>query len=137
MNIYTRNFPVSNSGQHIYVTGLFNFLFVLQDLIDRSDSYFQGIAFQRDLLLIGFWHSTSQVFSNKNKQSSLEWRCVNLKGEIMAEIKYQDLHSFKKGVILLFQSIFETRQISHLLGSALFTIPLSNGFKQVALNYAF
>ena len=41
-------------GQHTYVTGLFNFFFVLQDLIDRIDSYFQGIAFQRNLLLIGF-----------------------------------------------------------------------------------
>ena len=27
----------------------------------------------------------SQVFSDVNKQPSLEWRCVNLKGEIMAE----------------------------------------------------
>ena len=25
MNIYTRNLPVYNSGQHTYVTGLFNF----------------------------------------------------------------------------------------------------------------
>ena len=54
MNIYTRNLPVCNSGQHTYVTGLFNFFFVLQDLIDRIDSYFQRIAFQRNLLLIGF-----------------------------------------------------------------------------------
>ena len=27
----------------------------------------------------------SQVFSDVNKQPSLEWRCVNWKGEIMAE----------------------------------------------------
>ena len=26
-----------------------------------------------------------KFFSNVNKQSSLEWRCINLKGEIMAE----------------------------------------------------
>ena len=71
MNIYTRNLPVCNSGQHTYVTGLFNFFFVLQDLIDRIDSYFQRIAFQRNLLLIGFQHSTSQVFSDVNKQPSL------------------------------------------------------------------
>ena len=43
-----------SSGQHTYVMGLFNFFFVLQDLIDRIDSYFQGIAFQKNLLLIGF-----------------------------------------------------------------------------------
>ena len=61
----------------------------------------------------------------------------NYGGKSPVSIKYQNLHSFKKGVILLFQSIFETRQISHLLGSALFTIPLKNGFKQLALNYAF
>ena len=52
--IYTRNLSVCNSGQHTYATGLFNFFFVLQDLIDRIDSYFQRIAFQRNLLLIGF-----------------------------------------------------------------------------------
>ena len=46
--------PVCNSGQHTYVTGgLFNFLFVLEDFIDRID-YFQKIAFQRNLVLIGF-----------------------------------------------------------------------------------
>ena len=76
---------IFNSGQHTYVTGLFNFFFVLQDLIDRIDSYFQRIAFQKNLLLIGLKHSTSEVFSNVNKQPSLEWRCVNWKGEIMAE----------------------------------------------------
>ena len=54
MNIYTQSFPVCNSGQHTYVTGLLNFFYVLQDLIDRIDSYFQRIAFQMNLLLIGF-----------------------------------------------------------------------------------
>ena len=43
-----------SSGQHTYVMGLFNFFFVLQDLIDRIDSYFQRIAFQGNLVLIGF-----------------------------------------------------------------------------------
>ena len=46
--------PVCNSGQYAYVTGLCNFFFVLQDLNDRIDSYFQRIAFQRNFLLIGF-----------------------------------------------------------------------------------
>ena len=63
MNIYLRNLTVCNSGQNTYVMGLFNFFFVLQDLIDRIDSYFQRIAFQKNLLLIGLM----QVL-NKNKQ---------------------------------------------------------------------
>ena len=43
-----------SSGLYTYVTGLSNFFFVLQDLIDRIDSYFQRIAFLRNLLLIDF-----------------------------------------------------------------------------------
>ena len=39
--------------------------------------------------------------------------------------KYQNPHSFKEGLILLCQSIFETRRITHLQGSAHFTIPLN------------
>ena len=85
MNIFTLNLPVCNSGQYTYVMGLCNFFFVLQDLIERIDSYFQRIAFQRNL----------------------------------------HLHSFKEGFILLCQSILETRRITHLLGSAHFTIPLT------------
>ena len=71
--IYRRNLPVCNSGQYIYVMGLRNFLFVLQDLIDRINSYFQRTDFQRNLLLIGFQRSTSQVFSDENKRPSLQW----------------------------------------------------------------
>ena len=78
MNKYTRNLSVCNSSQHTYVTGLVNFFFVLQDLIDRIDPYFQRIAFRRNLLLI-------LVFSDVNKQLLLEWRCVNWQGEIMGE----------------------------------------------------
>ena len=40
-------------------------------------------------------------------------------------IKYQNLHTYK-GLILLCQSILETRRIAHLHGSAHFTIPLSD-----------
>ena len=54
MNIHTQNLSVCNSGQYIYITDLCNFFFVLQDLIDRINSYFQRIAFQRNLFLIGF-----------------------------------------------------------------------------------
>ena len=39
-------------------------------------------------------------------------------------IKYQNLHSFKEGLILLCQSILETRRITHLRGSPHFTIAL-------------
>ena len=39
-------------------------------------------------------------------------------------IKYQNLHSFKEGLILLCQSILETTRITHLHGSDHFTIPL-------------
>ena len=45
-------------------------------------------------------------------------------------IKYENLHSFKEGMILLCQSILETRRISHLPGSAHFTIPLKSKVMQ-------
>ena len=40
-------------------------------------------------------------------------------------MKYENLHSFKEGVILQRQSVLETRRISHLSRSAHFTIPLT------------
>ena len=49
----------------------------------------------------------------------------NYGGKLLVSIKYQNLHSFKEGKILLYQSTLETRRISHLHGTALFTIPLS------------
>ena len=39
-------------------------------------------------------------------------------------IKYQNLHSFEEGLIVLCQRILETRRIPHLHGSTHFTIPL-------------
>ena len=42
----------------------------------------------------------------------------NYGGKPPVSIKYENLHSFKKWVILLCQSILETRRISHLHGSA-------------------
>ena len=50
----------------------------------------------------------------------------NYGGKLPVSIRCHNLHSFKEGVILLCQSILETRDISHLHGSALFTIPLKN-----------
>ena len=52
----------------------------------------------------------------------------NYGGKSPMSIKYQNLHSFKEMVILLCQSILETRRIAHLHGSALFTIPLISTF---------
>ena len=52
INIHTQNLLICNSGQYIYMTGLYNFFFVLQDLIDKIHSYIQGIAFQWNQFLI-------------------------------------------------------------------------------------
>ena len=50
---------------------------------------------------------------------------INYGGKSPVSIKYQNLHSFKEGMILLCQSILEKRRISHEPGSAHFTIPLT------------
>ena len=52
----------------------------------------------------------------------------NYGGKTSVSIKYQNLNSFKEWMILLCQSILETRWISHLHGSALLTIPLNKYF---------
>ena len=49
---------------------------------------------------------------------------INYDGKWLMSIKYQNLHSFKEGLILLYQSILETRRITNLHGSSHFTIPL-------------
>ena len=48
----------------------------------------------------------------------------NYGGKSLVSIKYQNLHSFKKGLILVCQSILEMRRITYLHGSVHFTIPL-------------
>ena len=50
----------------------------------------------------------------------------NYGGKLPMSIQCHDLHSFKDEVILLCQTILETRQISHLHDPALFTILLKN-----------
>ena len=50
----------------------------------------------------------------------------NYGGKWPVSIKYQNLHSFKEGLILLCQSILEMRRITHLHGSAHLTIPLKS-----------
>ena len=54
----------------------------------------------------------------------------NYGGKLSVSIKYQNLHSFKEGMILVCQSILETRRISHLHGSALFSIPLRGAWRK-------
>ena len=49
----------------------------------------------------------------------------NYGGKSPVRIKYQNLDSFKKGMILFCQPILEMRRIPHLHGSSLFTIPLT------------
>ena len=49
----------------------------------------------------------------------------NYGGKSPVSIKYQNLHTFIEGFILLCQSILETRRITHLHGSAHFKIPLN------------
>ena len=58
----------------------------------------------------------------------------NYGGKCPVSIKYQNLNSFKEGLILLCQSILETRRITHLNDSAHFTIIILNtlGVKLVA-----
>ena len=51
---------VCKSDQYIYVTGLHNFLFVLQDLVGKINSYLQRILLASNTLF--------QVFSDENKQ---------------------------------------------------------------------
>ena len=53
----------------------------------------------------------------------------NCGGKLPVSIKYQNLYSFKEELILLCQSFFETRGITHLHGSVHFTIPLKKTIK--------
>ena len=49
----------------------------------------------------------------------------NYGGKLQVSIKYQNLHTLKEGLILICQSIFEMRKITHLHGSPHFAIPLN------------
>ena len=101
------NLSVCNSSEYINVTGLFNFFYVPQDLIDRINSYFHRIAFQRNLLLIGFEYSNTRFFPINI--SSFHWNGVvhtcKEKSWWKVAAEYRHIpHSFK-GVILLCESI--------------------------------
>ena len=56
----------------------------------------------------------------------------NYGGKLPVMIKYQNLHSFKEGLILLCQSILETRRITHLHGSVHY-----NPFKMIINHFFF
>ena len=62
----------------------------------------------------------------------------NYGGKWLVRIKYQNLHSFKEGLILLCQGILQTRRITHLHCSVHLTIPLKfeNGLKKLVRNVA-
>ena len=49
---------------------------------------------------------------------------INYAEKWPVSIKYHSLHSFKEVLIFLYQSILEMRRMTHLHGSAHFTIPL-------------
>ena len=112
INFKTKNHPVSElykSNEILKLTDyikLLNFMFVKDTLSANQIPIFSNFfkktmkstgtipdtllfpenSFSQELA--SYWDLTlaSQVFSNVNKQPSLEWRCVNLKREIMAEI---------------------------------------------------
>ena len=82
MNIHTQNLPASNSGRHVCIMGLCNFSFVLQDLIDRINSFSEN-SFSVELTF--YWLLTLHVTSFSDENRQLEWRCVNLQGAIREE----------------------------------------------------
>ena len=93
-----------------------------------------GIIWSGTLLCGVFTRNSVPIpISTQNRNSTqvgaLEWCYVILKGEIscgrkwLVSIKYKNFHSFKEGLILLCQSILETRRITHLHDSAHFIIP--------------
>ena len=57
----------------------------------------------------------------------------NYGGKSPVSIKYQNLHTFKEELILLCQTILETRRITHSNSSAHFTIPS----KEISINCNF
>ena len=57
--------------------------------------------------------------------------------KLLVSMKYENLHSFKESLILLCQSILETRRITHLHGSAHFTIPLTLLSIMVYINWLY
>ena len=61
----------------------------------------------------------------------------NYGGKSLVSTKFQNLHSFKEGLIFLCQSILEARRITHLHGSVHFTIHLSVNLRYlVFLNFS-
>ena len=59
---------------------------------------------------------------------------TNYGGKSLVSIKYRNLHTFKEGLIFLCQSILEMRIITHLHGSAHFTIHLIAVMRHFKMN---
>ena len=100
INIHTRNLPVYNSSQYIYVPSLWKFFFVFQDLIDRINSHFQRIAFQRNFFLLAsktLHHMFSRWIQKGFTGMALPKLLRRNYGiNLPVSITYQNLHFFIK-----------------------------------------
>ena len=117
MNIHTRNLTVCNSGQ--YTCYGFMQLFLCSSRFDSQNRFlFSEKNFPEEFAF--HWMLTLYV------TSFFRWKLAAFTGTALRKlvrrdyggkspvgIKYQNLHSFKQGVILLCQNILETRRITH------------------------
>ena len=108
-------------------------LFLCSSRFDwHNQSSFLENNFSEELASYGL---LTQVFSDESKKAAFTGMALrillsrNYGGKSLVSIKCHNLHSFKEGVIPLCNSIFKTRRISHLHGSAPFTVPLHSLFQ--------
>ena len=111
----TESSDLSFWSVYIYITSLWNFFFVLQDLIHRINSYFQRIAFQKNLLLIGFYYSIRhklwpmEIGNLYLDEDAFKLVRSRYNEKLPVSIKPKNLHSFEEGEIFLCKSILVTR----------------------------
>ena len=105
INIYTQNLSVCNSGQYIYM------LWVCSLRADWQNQFlFSENSFSEELA--SYWLLTLFCTFFSMRIRSLHWNALrklirrNYGRKSPVSIKYQNLTSFKKGVIPLCQSIF-------------------------------
>ena len=121
-------FPLSAWCRKLYRPGPQFFIIWCSSRIDWQNQFlFPDSSFSEELA--SYWLLTLYV------TNFLQWKQAAFTGMVLCKLIrrnygrkssvsiYQNLHSFKEGVILLCQSFLETRRITHLHGSALFTIP--------------
>ena len=106
----------------IFVTGLCNFFFALQDLIAESILVFREELFKWTCFLLYVTKTFPLKISSLTGMGLRILLSRNYGGKSPVCIKYHNLHYFKEMVILLCQSILKTRRISRLHGSALFIL---------------